>query len=127
MNLTGTFTVVGLIGLAYLVGRWGRLSGEPFAAPEPRPGPAGGARTTTTVAPLIPPHAVGGHRAANWGRAGRDPHLARRHYEALASEVARERRLAEYEARATRSDAPVADDRTAEVVDLPARRHRQRA
>jgi hypothetical protein len=35
----------------------------------------------------------------------RDKHNARRHYEALASEVARERRLAEYEPRATGTDS----------------------
>ena len=125
MNHTETLTVLGLVVVAYLIGRWGRLPGEPFMASEPGPSPA---RTAATVAPLIPPHAVGGHRAADRRRDARDPHLTRRHYEALASEVARERRLAEYEKRATRADrAPAADERTAEVVSLPARRQRQQA
>jgi hypothetical protein len=46
----------------------------------------------------------------------RDKHLARRHYEALADEVARERRLAEFEARATGTDSA-----GARVVHLPVR------
>ena len=127
MNHSETLTVLGLVVLAYLVGRWGRLPGDPFMPSAPGPRPARATHTAATVAPLIPPHAVGGHRADR-RRDGRDPHLTRRHYEALASEVARERRLAEYEARATRVDrAPTAGDRTAEVVPLPARRQRLRA
>jgi hypothetical protein len=126
MNRTETIAVVGLVVIAYLVGRWGRLPGDPLMVAEPSSRRAGGNHTAATVAPLIP---VVEHGSADRCRQARDPQLTRRHYEALASEVARERRRAEYEARATRSDAasrPPAE-RTAEIVSLPARRQRQRA
>ena len=51
-------------------------------------------RQGATVAPLLPAGVATGRAASR----RRDSRVARRHYEALASEVARERRLAEYEA-----------------------------
>jgi hypothetical protein len=66
-----------------------------------------------SVAPLLP----AGATVARLDAAHRDRRAARRHYEALATEVARERRLAQYQARATGTD----DFAGANVVSLASR------
>jgi hypothetical protein len=89
--------------VSYLVGRLGRASlggrarGGPtrldLLADLADPADRGGTGVAT-VAPLVPAEVA----AARLASRQRESRVARRHYEALASEVARERRLAEYEA-----------------------------
>jgi hypothetical protein len=98
MTLLEPLAAVALVVLVtYLAGRFGRAT---LGRGNAGAGLTGLAlvdvteRRGASVAPLLPAEVAPGRGASR----RRDSRLARRHYEALASEVARERRLAEYEA-----------------------------
>lgn len=101
MRLLGTVAALALVALvSYLAGRLGRAALDRKAMGGlyglDRLADLTDRRETgvAAVAPLLPAEVGGGRPVSR----RRDSRVARRHYEALASEVARERRLAEYEA-----------------------------
>lgn len=104
MTFLETLAALALVALvSYLAGRLGRASVgrgvasgglNAFALADVSDVSDRQGAGVAAVAPLLPAEAAG--RLA--GSRRRESRVARHHYEALASEVARERRLAEYEA-----------------------------